>query len=123
MVVRKFSSLVLFAFVAFQFVASGWLGILIQDITPDLAARYRLSRSAEGVLVTRVEFGSPAMKAGLKEGDLIISLNNKKIPNSASLVKVVSKLSPGDEVPITIIRKRGTKKLTVLLGSAHRFAA
>ncbi len=120
---RKFLSFVLLTVVAFQFVASGWLGILVQDLTPDLAARYRLSSTAEGVLVTRVEFGSPAMKAGLKEGDLIISLNNNKISDSAALVKEVSKLFPGDEVPMTIIRKRGTKNLSILLGSAHRFTA
>ncbi len=119
---RKLSGIAIFTFIAIQWVASGWLGVLIQDLTPKMAIRYGLSQS-EGVLVTRVEFGSPAMKAGLQEGDLIISLNKKKIPDSATLVKVVSTLSPGEKVPLTIIRKRKTKKLSLLVGSTHRFEA
>lgn len=119
---RKVSGIALFTFLAFQWVASGWLGILIQDLTPKMAIRYGLSQK-EGVLVTRVEFGSPAREAGLQEGDLITSLNNKKIPDSASLVKVVSKLSPGEKVPLNIIRHRRSLKLSIIVGSAHHNAA
>jgi len=119
---QKVTGIAVLTFVAFQVVSSGWLGILIQDLTPKMAIRYGLSRT-EGVLVTRVEFGSPAMEAGLKEGDLIISLNKKKIPDSATLVKEVSRLSPGDKVPMTIVRRRKTKKLKILVRSAHRNAA
>jgi S1-C subfamily serine protease len=63
------------------------------------------------------------MEAGIQEGDLIISLNTKEISDSETLVKVVTKLSPGDEVPLTIIRQRKTKHLEILVGSSHRFAA
>lgn len=120
---RKLAGIAVFTFLVFQWVGSGWLGVLIQDLTPKMAVRYGLSSQSEGVLITRVEFGSPAMKAGLKTGDLIISLNKKKITDSASLVKAVSKLSPGEKVPLTVIRKRKTLKLSLFVGSAHRFSA
>lgn len=120
---RKVSSLALFTFAAFQLVASGWLGILIQDLTPKMAMRYGLSQREAGVLVTRVEFGSPARAAGLKEGDLIVSLDKKKIPDSKTLVKVVSRLSSGEKVSITVIRRRSTIKLSLIVGAAHRDAA
>jgi len=119
---RKLLGVAVFTFVAFQWIASGWLGVLIQDLTPKMAVRYGLSSRSEGVVITRVEFGSPAMKAGLKTGDLIISLNKKKIPDSATLVKEVSKLSPGEKVPLTVMRRRKTLKLSLFVGSAHRFS-
>ena len=119
---QKISRTLFFAFIALQPVASGWLGIVVQDLTPQLAFRYGL-RSKDGTVVTRVQFNSPAMKAGLEEGDVIIALNEEKIPDSETLKNSLSNTPPGSRIHLTIIRNRIEKALEIILGSPPKSAA
>jgi len=112
----------LIGLIAFLWVGGAWLGIVVQDLTPRIALRYGLLIQ-EGVLVTRVQFDSPAKKGGLEEGDVIIALDLKRIPDSKTLQKVISELSPGKSIDLLVIRERKKKTLRILLGAALRDSA
>jgi len=84
-------------------VERGWLGVYIQNITPDLAEALKL-KSTNGILVTQVQEGSPADKAGLKEEDVIVKFNGKKVNNSVELSTAVAATSPGTQVELQAIR-------------------
>lgn len=81
----------------------GWIGVGIQDIDSRLAQYFRLPAN-EGVLVLKVMDGSPAQKAGFKEGDIVLTLNGIKMPQSTALVKYVANAAPGKELKAKILR-------------------
>jgi len=94
-------------------VTRGWLGVAVQDITPDLAEAFGVK---EGVLVTRVIPGSPAEKAGIKAGDIIVAVNGEKVSNFRELQFKIIKLKPGTEATITVLRKGEKKNIKVKIG-------
>ena len=96
-------------------VIRGWLGVSIQNLTPELAKSLKI-KEAEGALISGVEKGSPADKADLKRGDLIIGLDAKKINDSTNLRNTVSATAPGTSVTLRIIRDGKEQTLTVVLG-------
>lgn len=79
-----------------------WMGITVQEITKDI--KDSLGENINGVLVSSVEKGSPAAKAGIKVGDIITAINNEKITNTKKLVRVVSSYNPGTEINVSISR-------------------
>jgi serine protease Do/serine protease DegQ len=81
----------------------GQLGVIIQDVTPDIAAAMQLADS-EGAVVSRIMAGSPAEKSGLKVGDVITALNGKPVSGSAQLRNEVGMMPPGAKVRLDIIR-------------------
>ncbi|MDD1751218.1 MAG: DegQ family serine endoprotease [Methanothrix sp.] len=96
-------------------VIRGWLGVSIQDLSPDLAKSFNTKDQA-GALVSGVMEGSPADKAGLKRGDLIIELDGKAIADSISIRNRVSALAPGTKIEIKIVRNGNQQSLTATLG-------
>jgi len=96
-------------------VIRGWLGVSIQDLSPDLAKSFNITEQT-GALVSGVMDDSPAYKAGLKRGDLIIELDGKTIADSTSLRNMVSALAPGTKIGIRIIRDGSQQSLTATLG-------
>lgn len=96
-------------------VMHGWLGVMIQDLNEDLAATFNFE-GTKGVLVGDVNPGSPAEKAGLKQGDIIIEFNGKKVNNSREIQKIVSVTAPGLKVPVTIIRDGEHGQVEVEIG-------
>ena len=90
-------------------VTRGWLGVMIQKITPELAETFKLSDS-HGALVNNVVPNGPAAKGGLKRGDVIIKFNGKEIVSLESLPKQVAAVEPGKSVKVEIVRD-GNKKL------------
>jgi serine protease Do len=96
-------------------VIRGWLGVSIQDLSPDLAKSFN-AKEQTGALVSGVMEGSPADKAGLKRGDLIIELDGKTIADSSSLRNRVSALAPGTKIEIKIVRNGNQQSLTATLG-------
>ncbi len=90
-------------------VERGWLGVTIQRLTPDLAKAMHLPETdgtpaTTGALVTDVADNSPAAKAGLKSGDVIVEYNGRKVARSDDLPRVVAETPIGREVPITVLR-------------------
>jgi len=87
-----------------------WLGISVQDLTPELSENFKV-KDKEGVLVDQVYQGTDAEKAGLASGDIIISVDDKPIKNVGELVKEIQKKKVGQKVKLSIIREG--KPLTI----------
>lgn len=97
-------------------VTRGWLGVSIQNVTTEIAAA--LGRTeAKGALVSEVLDGTPAAKAGLESGDVVLSVNGKEIQDSRDLTRTVSALAPGDRANIRVLRNGGERNLRVTLGT------
>ena len=96
-------------------VIRGWLGVSIQNLTPDLAKSLGI-KETEGALIAGVENSSPADKAGLKRGDLITEMNGKKITDATALRNVVASMAPGAKADIKIIRSGKELTITAVLG-------
>ena len=85
-------------------VIRGWLGIEVQDITPELAESFRL-KSAKGVIVAGILRNGPAAKAGLRPGDIIIKLNDTEIEHTRQVMNSIAKIKPDDDIKIEIMRQ------------------
>ncbi|MFQ5695898.1 MAG: DegQ family serine endoprotease, partial [Terriglobia bacterium] len=92
-------------------VVRGWLGVTIQQLTPALAKSFNLPDTA-GALVSSVVDGSPAMKAGVKPGDVITGYNGRKISRFEDLPPAIAGTSVAEEVPLTVIREGKMLTLT-----------
>lgn len=99
-------------------VIRGWLGVYIQNITPELAKALDL-KSTKGVLVSKIQKDSPAEKAGLKEEDVILAFNNKDLDNATELSTWVASSSPDQDVTLTILRDGDKRNLKVKLGELN----
>ncbi len=96
-------------------VVRGWLGVVIQNLNEPLAKSFGLEKP-EGALVTEVAEGSPAAKAGLKSGDVIVEYNGKPVRNVAELRTMVALTPPGTKVKMVIIRDGKRRELEVTIG-------
>jgi serine protease Do len=96
-------------------VARGWLGVQIQDVTRELAESFSMKRPY-GALVSRVVPDSPAEKAGLQIGDIIIEFNDEEIETSAELPPVVGMTPINENVRVKIIRQGAKKTINVKIG-------
>lgn len=92
-------------------VTRGWLGVMIQDLTPEVAEKFGVSDGA-GALVTRVVEGTPAAKAGLKAGDVVIKYGGNKVTTVAKLRTSVAATKPDSSVKIVVLRDGKEKVLT-----------
>jgi serine protease Do len=95
-------------------VTRAWLGVGIQDLTPELAEYYGIEQS-KGVLVTRVYEGNPAAEAGIRPNDLIISVNGREISSSRELSRMIAESSIDEQTEIRFIRNGKEKKVAVRL--------
>ncbi len=93
-------------------VTRGYLGVMIQDVTPALAKEFKLSEN-QGALVGDVTADSPAEKAGFKDGDIILEFNGKKVTDSRHLKLEVGMTHPGESIPVKILRDGSSKTLEV----------
>ena len=97
-------------------VPRGLLGLLPVNLTPDLADAFNLP-STRGALVNQVQLDSPADKAGIKHGDIIMQVDDVEIESAPQLRLVVSQMRPGRKVAVELIREGETQHLPVVLGS------
>ena len=95
-------------------VSRGWLGVGIQDLTPELAEYYAI-KEKEGVLVTQTYEGDPADKAGIKEGDVIVAVDGKRIASSRELSRTVAEAGVGNKMSLTVLRDGREKEIDVKL--------
>ena len=93
----------------------GWLGVLIQEITQEIADSLGM-KSAKGALVSSATEGGPAEKAGVKTGDVILKFNDIEIESMKELPKVVAGTPVGKSVPLVILRNGKELTLNVVLG-------
>jgi serine protease Do len=102
-------------------VTRGRIGVTIQDVNQALAESFGLSKP-DGALVSSVEPGSPAAKAGLKPGDVILALNGQEISGSADLPPRVAALSPGSTAKLEIWRDHGKREVDVRVAESKEDA-
>ncbi len=93
-------------------VTRGWLGVSIQDVTPELAEYYGLKED-RGALVGDVFEGDPADQAGIKAKDVIIEVNGKGIQDSRDLSRVIAEVPVGNEVVVKVIRDGSEKTFSI----------
>lgn len=96
-------------------VVRAWLGVYIQDLTPEMAEKFGLPE-AKGALVADISKGSPAEKAGIKRGDVILKVDGKETPTVSSLQQEIRSRRPGDRVRLEIWRDRQSIVLEATLG-------
>ena len=96
-------------------VIRGWMGVSIQNLTPELAKSLGISET-EGALISGVEKDSPADKAGLKRGDLVVALAGKKVIDSTSLRNMVAAMAPGTKIDVKIVREGKEQTVSMTLG-------
>lgn len=96
-------------------VTRGWLGVMIQEVTHELAQSFDMDR-AYGALVARVLPDSPAEKAGIEVGDVIIEYNGREVPRSAALPPMVGRTQVDEMARVTVIRDGHERFLRVRIG-------
>jgi serine protease Do len=93
-------------------VTRAWLGVYIQDVIPGMEKQLGVR---EGALVTEVVSNSPAAKAGIKSGDVIVAVNGQKIKDSNDLQMAIMYRKPGERVTLTVVRDKKTINVEVVL--------
>ncbi len=96
-------------------VTRGYLGVFIQPVTPELAKEFNLPDNT-GALVSEVGRNSPAAEAGIKEGDVIIEFDGRKVTDSRQLRLMASQTTPGKKVTVKVLREGRERTLEVTVG-------
>jgi S1-C subfamily serine protease len=99
---------------AFGTVQRGWLGVQVQNVNGDMAAKYSLSVK-EGAYVAEFPEKSAAKEAGLKEGDVVVKLDGTAIKSSTTLIEYIGRKRPGDKIEVVVNRKGKELNYTVTL--------
>ena len=95
-------------------VSRGWLGVLIQEVTRELAESFGME-NPHGALVAKVLDDSPAAAAGLQVGDVIVEFNGKKVLRSSGLPPLVGRAKVGEESHLTVIRDKHSRNIDVMI--------
>lgn len=98
-------------------VTRSYLGVTMQEIDRNLAESYKLSKP-EGSLVTRIEPSSPAEKAGLKVGDVILKFNGNAIATSGDLINMLNRTTPNQSIKLDVLRDDKIRSITAVLTTA-----
>ena len=96
-------------------VSRGRIGVVIQEVTKELAESFGLAK-AQGAIVNAVERGGPADKAGIEAGDVILKFDGKPVSNSSDLPRIVGASKPGSRIAMQVWRKGATRELSVVVG-------
>ena len=95
-------------------VIRGWLGIMIQDLTPEISEALGINRD-KGGLVSEVKEGSPADKAGIRRGDVIVSVEGEEVPDAATLARKLALTKPGVDTKFVVLRDGKERVFTIKL--------
>lgn len=96
-------------------VTRGRIGVTIQEVTRELAESFGMSK-AEGAVISSVEKGGPADKAGIEPGDVILKFDGKAVTSSIDLPRIVGLSRPGSKVTVQVWRKGSLRELTLTVG-------
>ncbi len=97
-------------------VVRGWIGVEPQDITPELAESFGLSRKS-GAIIAGVLKGGPADKAGIKPGDILVEVEGKSVADTTDMLNLIAQLTPGRKARMTVIRKNRESSIDVTVGT------
>jgi len=93
-------------------VTRGWVGIEVQDLSPELMESFGL-KTGEGALIAGVLKNGPADRAGVKPGDVLVAVNGKPVSDSSSLLNLIAVLKPGDTARLSVARKNSSMEFEV----------
>jgi serine protease Do len=97
-------------------VTRGWLGVMIQDVTPEIAEQFNLEKP-EGALISQVLDDTPADKAGLKAGDVVVEFNGNPVASMNRFRANVAATTPNSKVKLVVIRDGKRRNLTLTIGT------
>jgi len=100
-------------------VTRGWIGVGVQEVTKEIAESFKLG-TAGGVLITQVERGGPADKAGVQAGDVLSAVNGKPVADTIAMLNSIATLQPGDEARLRVSRNQAEQELSVTIGRRPR---
>jgi serine protease DegQ len=100
-------------------VVRGWIGVESQDITPELASNFGLGRE-RGAIIAGVVRGSPADRAGMRPGDILLAVDGKQVSNTNDMMNLIADLSPGGKARMKVMRKSHETTLDVTVGRRPR---
>jgi len=96
-------------------VVRGWIGVEVQELTPELAESFKLD-STLGTLIAGVLRGGPADRAGVKPGDILTAVGDKQVTDSSSMLNLVAALQPGTRARVHVVRSGRTMELAITVG-------
>lgn len=96
-------------------VTRGWIGVGVQDLNSELAESFQVP-DTNGVLIASVMPGSPAAKAGIRPGDVLLSVDGRALPDSSAMLNVIAAVAPGRSADVKLLRKGTTLEFKVLVG-------
>ena len=96
-------------------VSRGWLGVMIQPVSRDLAESFGMD-NAEGALIADLDPQGPAARGGLQAGDIILTVNGEAVESSSTLPRLIGRISPGSDVELTLLRDGERREETITLG-------
>ncbi|GHD61660.1 Do family serine endopeptidase [Jeongeupia chitinilytica] len=102
-------------------VTRGWLGIEAQDVTPELAASFKLAE-ARGALIAGIVRAGPADAAGMRPGDILLGINGHPVKDSSDMLNQIAGLRPDTEVPMEIFRAGKGETVQVKIGKRPRLS-
>ncbi len=100
-------------------VTRGWIGVGVQDITREIAESFKLPATG-GVLITQVERGGPADKAGVKLGDVLLTVNDKPVADTTAMLNAIASLQPGQQARLKVTRNQAENEVAVTIGQRPR---
>ena len=100
-------------------VTRGWVGVELQELTPELADSFKLG-TTDGVLVAGVQRGSPADRAGVKPGDIVVTVDGKPVRDPESLRNLIVALAPGNQTSLKLKRGQNEIEVRVKIGKRPR---
>lgn len=103
-------------------VTRGRLGVMIQQLTPELAKGFGLSEETKGAIVSQIDKDGTAAKSDLKPGDVIIAVNGDKVKSYSDVPRIVSFTKPGTEIKLTVLRNKKEMVIPVTVGSSETAA-
>jgi serine protease DegQ len=97
-------------------VTRGWIGVGVQDITKEIAESLKLPAGGAGVLITQVERGGPADKAGVKLGDVLVGVNGSPVADTIGMLNMIAALQPGEQARLKVARNQSETEVSVTVG-------
>ena len=104
---------------SYGYVSHGWMGVAFQEITAELAKSFGLDRP-NGALVASIVDDSPASKAGLQMGDVILKLDDTRILDADQLPAIIGNMKPGTKIRLTLFRQGKEQEISLIVGQLER---